>query len=124
MDSPSNDNAFHRNSSARLHENDLANSDLVRFYVLPGFVSAYRSGRGQQTDQMADCVAAATDCESFEDLGHENKKGNYQGREDFADRQSSHDSDGHVGNVTERALRSTEAISEDLVNNIAHGVRW
>lgn len=30
----------------------------------------------------------------------------------------------YVGNVTGRALRSAEAISEDLVSNIAHGVRW
>jgi malonate decarboxylase epsilon subunit len=30
----------------------------------------------------------------------------------------------YVGNVTGRALRSTEAISEDLASNIAHGVRW
>jgi malonate decarboxylase epsilon subunit len=30
----------------------------------------------------------------------------------------------YVGNVTGRALRSAEAISEDLANNIAHGVRW
>jgi malonate decarboxylase epsilon subunit len=30
----------------------------------------------------------------------------------------------YVGNVTGRALRSAEAISEDLANNIAHLVRW
>ena len=30
----------------------------------------------------------------------------------------------YVGNVTGRALRSAEAISEDLASNIAHGVRW
>jgi malonate decarboxylase epsilon subunit len=30
----------------------------------------------------------------------------------------------YVGNVTGRALRRAEAISEDLANNIAHGVRW
>jgi malonate decarboxylase epsilon subunit len=30
----------------------------------------------------------------------------------------------YVGNVTGRALRSAEAISEDLSSNIAHGVRW
>lgn len=30
----------------------------------------------------------------------------------------------YVGNVTARALRSPEAIVEDLVSNIAHGVRW
>jgi malonate decarboxylase epsilon subunit len=30
----------------------------------------------------------------------------------------------YVGNVTGRALRSAEAISEDLATNIAHGVRW
>jgi malonate decarboxylase epsilon subunit len=30
----------------------------------------------------------------------------------------------YVGNVTGRALRSAEAISEDLANNVAHGVRW
>jgi malonate decarboxylase epsilon subunit len=30
----------------------------------------------------------------------------------------------YVGNVTGRALRSAEAISEDLANNIAHSVRW
>jgi malonate decarboxylase epsilon subunit len=30
----------------------------------------------------------------------------------------------YVGNVTARALRSPEAIAEDLVSNIAHGVRW
>jgi len=30
----------------------------------------------------------------------------------------------YVGNVTGRALRTEEAISEDLATNIAHGVRW
>jgi malonate decarboxylase epsilon subunit len=30
----------------------------------------------------------------------------------------------YVGNVTGRALRSAEAISQDLANNIAHVVRW
>jgi malonate decarboxylase epsilon subunit len=30
----------------------------------------------------------------------------------------------YIGNVTGRALRSAEAISEDLASNIAHGVRW
>ncbi len=30
----------------------------------------------------------------------------------------------YVGNVTGRALRSAEGISEDLASNIAHGVRW
>jgi malonate decarboxylase epsilon subunit len=30
----------------------------------------------------------------------------------------------YVGNVTGRALRSAEAISDDLATNIAHGVRW
>src|SRR6266436_579022 len=30
----------------------------------------------------------------------------------------------YVGNVTGRALRSAEAISEDLASNVAHGVRW
>ena len=30
----------------------------------------------------------------------------------------------YVGNVTGRALRSAEAISEDLASNIARGVRW
>jgi malonate decarboxylase epsilon subunit len=30
----------------------------------------------------------------------------------------------YLGNVTGRPLRSAEAISEDLANNIAHGVRW
>ena len=30
----------------------------------------------------------------------------------------------YIGNVTGRALRSAEAISEDLAENIAHGVRW
>jgi malonate decarboxylase epsilon subunit len=30
----------------------------------------------------------------------------------------------YAGNVTGRALRSAEAISEDLATNIAHGVRW
>src|SRR5258705_13729379 len=30
----------------------------------------------------------------------------------------------YVGNVTGRALRTAEAISEDLATNIAHGVRW
>jgi malonate decarboxylase epsilon subunit len=30
----------------------------------------------------------------------------------------------YVGNVTGRALRSTESVSDDLANNIAHGVRW
>jgi malonate decarboxylase epsilon subunit len=30
----------------------------------------------------------------------------------------------YAGNVSGRALRSAEAISEDLASNIAHGVRW
>jgi malonate decarboxylase epsilon subunit len=30
----------------------------------------------------------------------------------------------YVGNVTGRALRTAAAISKDLANNIAHGVRW
>lgn len=30
----------------------------------------------------------------------------------------------YVGNVTGRAMRSSDAIAEDLVSNIAHGVRW
>jgi malonate decarboxylase epsilon subunit len=30
----------------------------------------------------------------------------------------------YVGNVTGRALRSAETISEDFASNIAHGVRW
>ena len=30
----------------------------------------------------------------------------------------------YVGNVTGRALRSAEAIRDDLARNIAHGVRW
>jgi malonate decarboxylase epsilon subunit len=30
----------------------------------------------------------------------------------------------YVGNVTGRALRSAEAVADDLANNIAHGVRW
>jgi malonate decarboxylase epsilon subunit len=30
----------------------------------------------------------------------------------------------YVANVTGRALRSAEAVSEDLATNIAHGVRW
>jgi len=30
----------------------------------------------------------------------------------------------YVGNATGRALRTAEAISEDLATNIAHGVRW
>jgi malonate decarboxylase epsilon subunit len=30
----------------------------------------------------------------------------------------------YIGNVTGRALRSAQAISEDLATNIAHGVRW
>lgn len=30
----------------------------------------------------------------------------------------------YVGNVTGRALRTRENIAEDLVSNIAHGVRW
>lgn len=30
----------------------------------------------------------------------------------------------YIGNVTGRALRSAQAISEDLASNIAHGVRW
>jgi malonate decarboxylase epsilon subunit len=30
----------------------------------------------------------------------------------------------YVGNVTARALRSANEISEDLATNIAHGVRW
>lgn len=30
----------------------------------------------------------------------------------------------YIGNVTGRALRTAEAISQDLATNIAHGVRW
>jgi malonate decarboxylase epsilon subunit len=30
----------------------------------------------------------------------------------------------YVGNVTGRALRTKELVARDLVNNIAHGVRW
>jgi malonate decarboxylase epsilon subunit len=30
----------------------------------------------------------------------------------------------YVGNVNARAMRSKEIIARDLVNNIAHGVRW
>jgi malonate decarboxylase epsilon subunit len=30
----------------------------------------------------------------------------------------------YAGNVTGRALRSAESVSEDLASNIAHGVRW
>jgi malonate decarboxylase epsilon subunit len=30
----------------------------------------------------------------------------------------------YVGNVSARALRTSEAIAEDLASNIAHGVRW
>jgi malonate decarboxylase epsilon subunit len=30
----------------------------------------------------------------------------------------------YVGNIAGRALRSAEPISQDLANNIAHGVRW
>jgi malonate decarboxylase epsilon subunit len=30
----------------------------------------------------------------------------------------------YVGNVTARALRTADAIAEDLAGNIAHGVRW
>jgi len=30
----------------------------------------------------------------------------------------------YVGNVSARALRTKERIADDLVNNIAHGVRW
>jgi malonate decarboxylase epsilon subunit len=30
----------------------------------------------------------------------------------------------YLGNITGRAIRSTEGISEDLAGNIAHGVRW
>ena len=30
----------------------------------------------------------------------------------------------YVGNVTARALRTADAIAEDLASNIAHGVRW
>jgi malonate decarboxylase epsilon subunit len=30
----------------------------------------------------------------------------------------------YVGNVTGHALRTKEAIADDLINNIAHGVRW
>jgi malonate decarboxylase epsilon subunit len=30
----------------------------------------------------------------------------------------------YLGNVTGRALRSADAISEDLATNVAHGVRW
>jgi malonate decarboxylase epsilon subunit len=30
----------------------------------------------------------------------------------------------YVGNVNARALRTPDAIAEDLASNIAHGVRW
>ena len=30
----------------------------------------------------------------------------------------------YLGNVTGRAIRNPEDISEDLASNIAHGVRW
>jgi malonate decarboxylase epsilon subunit len=30
----------------------------------------------------------------------------------------------YVGNVNARAMRTQEIIARDLVNNIAHGVRW
>jgi malonate decarboxylase epsilon subunit len=30
----------------------------------------------------------------------------------------------YVGNVNARAMRSKEIIARDLVNNVAHGVRW
>jgi malonate decarboxylase epsilon subunit len=30
----------------------------------------------------------------------------------------------YVGNVNARAMRTKEIIARDLVNNIAHGVRW
>lgn len=30
----------------------------------------------------------------------------------------------YVGNVSGRALRTTELVADDLANNIAHGVRW
>jgi malonyl CoA-acyl carrier protein transacylase len=30
----------------------------------------------------------------------------------------------YISNVTGRGLRSAEAISEDFVSNIGHGVRW
>jgi malonate decarboxylase epsilon subunit len=30
----------------------------------------------------------------------------------------------YVGNVNARAMRTKEAVARDLVNNIAHGVRW
>jgi malonate decarboxylase epsilon subunit len=30
----------------------------------------------------------------------------------------------YVGNMTGRALRTKEAVADDLANNIAHGVRW
>jgi malonate decarboxylase epsilon subunit len=30
----------------------------------------------------------------------------------------------YVGNVTARALRTKELVARDLINNIAHGVRW
>jgi malonate decarboxylase epsilon subunit len=30
----------------------------------------------------------------------------------------------YIGNVTARALRTKELVARDLVNNIAHGVRW
>jgi malonate decarboxylase epsilon subunit len=30
----------------------------------------------------------------------------------------------YVGNVNARAIRTNEGVASDLVNNIAHGVRW
>jgi malonate decarboxylase epsilon subunit len=30
----------------------------------------------------------------------------------------------YVGNVNARAMRTKEAVARDLINNIAHGVRW
>jgi malonate decarboxylase epsilon subunit len=30
----------------------------------------------------------------------------------------------YIGNITGRALRSAKAIAEDVVGNVAHGIRW
>src|ERR1700692_980658 len=44
---------------------------------------------------MADCYAPATDRQSFQDFGDENKQGDDKCCEDFTDRQSSDNGDGH-----------------------------
>jgi len=59
------------------------------------FVSAHYHGCRQEIDQMAYCSPPAPDRESFQDFGDEDKQGDDGSRENFTDRQGSHNSDGH-----------------------------